>query len=58
MVQVHGVFAQSMPLMFLEPERQPFRVLEDAVTPISGSGVHVIWDTRYIVRYNVGTRKG
>lgn len=53
MVQIHGVFATSVPLMFLEPERQPFQVLEDAVTPVAGSGIHVLWDTRYVVRYKV-----
>jgi hypothetical protein len=53
MVQIHGIFATSVPLMFLEPERQPFRVLEDAVAPVAGSSVHVIWDTRYVVRYKV-----
>jgi hypothetical protein len=53
MVQIHGVFATSVPLMFFEPERQPFWVLEDAVAPVAGSGVHVIWDTRYVVRYKV-----
>jgi hypothetical protein len=55
MVQVHGVFAQSVPLMFEELERQPFRVLEDAVTLLAGSGVHIIWDPRYIVRYKSTT---
>jgi hypothetical protein len=55
MVQVHGIFAPSVPLMFEEPDRQPFRVLEDPVTPLSGSGVHIIWDTRYIVRYKLAT---
>jgi hypothetical protein len=55
MVQIHGVFAKSVPLMFKEVDRQPFVVLEDAVTPLTGSGVHVKWDTRYVVRYKTNS---
>jgi hypothetical protein len=55
MVQVHGVFVHSVPLMVLELDRQPFHVLDDAVTPTSGFGVHMIWETRYVVRYNAAS---
>jgi hypothetical protein len=51
-VQIHGVFKDSVPLMFLKPNRQPFHILEDAITPASGSANHILWDIRYMVRYN------
>jgi hypothetical protein len=50
MVQVHGTFRESVPLMFCELERQPFRVIDEAIVPTSGSGVYVKWDTRYLIR--------
>jgi hypothetical protein len=51
MVQIHGVLVDSVHFMFLEVDRQPFSILEEAVTLVSISGVHIMWDTRYVVWY-------
>jgi hypothetical protein len=50
MVQIHGAFKKSVPLMFCKLERQPFRLLDAAIVPTSCSGVYVKWDTRYLIR--------
>jgi hypothetical protein len=52
MVQVHGTFTTSVPLMFAEAGRQPLKKLDDVVTAVTGSNIYVKWDTRYLVRYN------
>jgi hypothetical protein len=50
MVQVHGTFRKSVPLMFCELERQPFQLLDKAIVPSSRSGMYMKWDIRYLVR--------
>jgi hypothetical protein len=50
MVQVHWTFRESVPLIFCELQRQPFRLLDEAIVPTSGSGVYVKWDTWYLIR--------
>jgi hypothetical protein len=50
MVQVYGTFRESVLLMFYELQRQPFRLLDEAIVPTSGSGVYVKWDTWYLIR--------
>jgi hypothetical protein len=50
MVQVHGTFVVSVPLMFPELERQPFLLMDEAIVPRTSSGVYVKWETRYLIR--------
>jgi hypothetical protein len=50
MVQVHGVFQKSTPLMFPELERQPFLQVDNAVVPFTSSGIYIKWETWYLIR--------
>jgi hypothetical protein len=50
MVQIHGVFQKTLPLMFQELGRQPFLVVDDAVVPTTGSDIYIKWETRYLIR--------
>ena len=52
MVQIHFVYEAAAPLMYFEPDRQPFRTVLEAKVPQCGSGVYVKWATHLLVRDN------
>jgi hypothetical protein len=51
-VQVHGTFTKTISFMLSEVENQPFKVLNDVVTLVTGLRLYIKWNTRYLVRYD------
>ena len=49
MVQVHQINKEGCKILFPE-ERQPFRILDEALVKKTGSAIYVKWNTRYLVR--------
>ena len=50
MVQVHGIYQKSVPIMIPELDCQPYTLIDEVVAPLPGSGLFIKWDTRYLVR--------
>ena len=47
MVQVHRINVPNLPLIYIE-DRQPYRILDDALVKKSSSSIYVKWETRLL----------